>query len=305
MVVHMSRGYSTPCAREIGYEMRRRRVEAKVTSVDLGRALGWGPSKISRIESGLYPVSDTEVSQYLAWLHVPHQEIDYVLDVKDIDERDLGFWMRSPDTGPMPKSLRSLVYHEATAEASTSYEIQVVPGLLQTEAYVTELLIADPHAPSEQVPAYVRARMDRQSILGWPRPGHFTFYIHENALRLPIGDAITMQDQLLHLLFSSARSNVTIKVVPVAAGARSVCQGSFLLLQYGEKHRPLVFLDAYTGGLFLDDPQYVREYQSLRPKLDAISLSEGESGEFLATLASDYDDRVKGVLDADVEEEQL
>lgn len=305
MVVNMSRGYSTPCAREIGYEMRRRRVEAKVTSVDLGRALGWGPSKISRIESGLYPVSDTEVSQYLAWLHVAHEEIDYVLDVKDIDERDLGFWMRSPDTGPMPKSLRSLVYHEATASTSTSYEMEVIPGLLQTEAYVTELLIGTGRVPDLLLPAYVRARKDRQTILGRSGQAHFTFFIHENAVRLPIGDAITMQDQLLHLVFSAARSNVSIRVVPAAAGARAVCQGSFRLLEYGKRHRPLVFLDAYTGGLFIDDQTYVAEYQKLRPKLDAVALSEGESGEFLAALASDYDDRVRGVPDADVEEEQL
>jgi hypothetical protein len=276
-----------------------------MTSVDLGRALGWSPSKTSRVESGLYPVSDTEVSQYLAWLHVPHEEIDYVLDVKEIDERDLGFWMRSPDTAPMPKSLRSLVYHEATALASTSYETEVVPGLLQTEAYVTELLIGTGRVPDRHLPAYVRARKDRQTILGRSSPGEFTFYIHENALRLPIGSDITMQDQLLHLVFSSVRSNVSIRVVPASAGARAVCQGSFLLLEYGKKHRPMVFLDAYTGGLFVDDPKYVREYQSLRPRLDAISLSEGESSEFLATLASDYDERVKGVPDADVEEEQL
>jgi transcriptional regulator with XRE-family HTH domain len=301
----MSRGFSTPCAREIGHEMRRRRQEAKMTSVDLGRALGWGPSKISRIESGVYPVSDTEVSQYLAWLHVPHEEIDYVLDVKEIDERDLGFWMRAPDIGPMPKSLRSLVYHEATAEVSTSYETEVVPGLLQTEAYVTELLRGTGRVSEQHLPAYVRGRMDRHSILERPDPGYFTFYIHENALRLPVGDAVTMQDQLLHLLFSSVRKNVSIRVVPLSAGARAVCQGSFRLLEYGKAHRPLVFLDAYTGGLFIDDPEYVREYQRLHPKLDAIALTEGESGEFLAALASDYDDRVKGVVDEDVEEEQL
>jgi hypothetical protein len=76
------------------------------------------------------------------------------------------------------------------------------------------------------------------------------------------------------------------------------------LLEYEKKDRPLVFLDSWTGGVFLDDSASIAEYRSLPRKLDAISLSGAESQLWLADLASDHG-RGKGVPDAGLEEEQL
>jgi len=57
----MTRGYSTPCARELGYEMRLRRQRIGLNAVDLSRIVGWSESKISRAELGMYRVSAVEV----------------------------------------------------------------------------------------------------------------------------------------------------------------------------------------------------------------------------------------------------
>jgi hypothetical protein len=65
---------------------------------------------------------------------------------------------------------------------------------------------------------------------------------------LPVGDPSLMREQLLHLVFTAAKSNVTIKVVPTSAGGHTVCLGSYLLLEYSKEHRPLVFIDSWTGG---------------------------------------------------------
>jgi len=62
----MSRGYSTPCAREIGAALRKQREQAGLSSAALARALDWAQSKLSRVQSGIYPVSEGEVSLYRA-----------------------------------------------------------------------------------------------------------------------------------------------------------------------------------------------------------------------------------------------
>jgi transcriptional regulator with XRE-family HTH domain len=300
----MSRGYSTPCAREIGYELRKRRLQAKLSAADLSRGLGWAPTKMSRIESGLYPVSDSEISHYLGWCHVPPEEMSYVQDLKKIDDRDLGFWLREHGAGPLHPVLRTLAYHEGTASRSINYESEVVPGLLQIEGYAAALFRAA-SVPESEVASLVRGRLDRQSVLGRPSPGEFIFFIHQQALLLPVGDSSVMHEQLLHLMFSAARRSVSIRVVPLSAGERSACRGPFQLFECSRKeHRPVTFLDTWSVGLFIDDPEYVADYRRLVGLLDQIALPEGQSLDLLAVMASEHEP-ARGEVHAHVEEEQL
>lgn len=242
----------------------------------------------------MYPVTEGEVSLYLGRCHVPPDEMQYVRELQKIEERDPGLWSR-------PRTMRSLAYHESTALRVTNYEPEFVPGLLQTDAYMTELFRAN-NLSDDEVRACVEVRKDRQAILYQSNPADFLFFVYEQAFRLPIGDPDTMRDQLLHLVFIAARSNIDIRVVPTSAGVHSICRGSFLLLEYGKGHRPLVFLDSWTGGMFIDDRMYVTEYRRLLPKLDSIALSGAESQLWLADLASDHG-RAKGEPDAELEDQ--
>jgi transcriptional regulator with XRE-family HTH domain len=106
--------------------MRLRRERLKVSASDLGRALGWSASKMSRVELGMYRISEVEVTHYLATCRVSEQDLFDLLDLKRDEERNLGFWMRPHETGRLSNSLRSLVYHESTAIKSTCYEPEVV-----------------------------------------------------------------------------------------------------------------------------------------------------------------------------------
>jgi hypothetical protein len=259
---------------------------------------------MSRIESGLYPVSDAEISHYLGWCHVPPDEMAYVQDLKKIDERANGFWMREQGVGPLHPALRTLAYHEGTADRSINYESEVVPGLLQIESYAAALF-RGASVPESEIATLVRGRLDRQSVLGRPSPGEFIFFIHQQALLLPVGDASVMHEQLLHLMFSAARRSVSIRVVPLSAGERSACRGPFQLFEYQRKeHRPLAFLDTWSVGLFIDDPEYVADYRGLTGVLDQIALPEGQSLDLLAMMVSEQEP-ARGEADAHLEEEQL
>jgi transcriptional regulator with XRE-family HTH domain len=299
----MTRGYSTPCARELGYEMRIWRQRAGLSATEVSRYLGWSLSKTSRAELGMYRISEVELVHYLAACKVPHEQVWDLRMLKQEEERNLGYWVRAIKTGQVSDRLRSLVYHESTAIRSISYEPEVIPGLLQTEDYASALIRAA-EVSAEEFAAALKARMDRQAILQRRETAEFTFYIHENALRLPVGDQQIMHEQLLHLVFSTTRQRLGIRVVPVSAGARLARTGDFRLFEYAKEHRPVIYLDGRVGALFLDEDSFVASYRELVTKLDAIALDEGQSREFLASLASDHD-RVRGVLDAQLEEEQL
>lgn len=293
---------TTACYRELGAELRKAREAAGLTEAELADQLGWSTTRISRSERGYIQLSEIDVIFYLSFCGIH--------GISGSDQRAMcreaaskaGHWLRRHPTG-LSDAVRSLIYHESTANASTSYEPDFVPGLLQTEAYTRALTLR--RSPNSDISLAVRVRKHRQQILYRPRPASFTFFVHENALRLVIGCRSIMHEQVLSLLFLDGLPHLSVRVVPASAGAKGMFGGSFRLLEYAD-HRPLVYLDGLACGLFLEDNEFVDDYRSLLPAIANVALPEGQSREVLATIASDYD-REGTDLDAchHVEEEQL
>ena len=213
-----------------------------------------------------------------------------------------GWPVRSSDRR-IDGSLQSLIFHESSAEHSIAYEPLAIHGLLQTPAYARAHITAvTPDIAEDRVAGAVRTRMERRQILYLPNPARFTFYIHERALRLLVGTDEIMQEQLLHLVLTAALDNVTMRILPSAAG---MLGDAFRLMEFHEC-RPIVYLDNLVfGGLILDDPDYVNGYYELVSVFADVALDEGQSREFVADLADAYDrGSQRGVTDV-LAQEQL
>jgi transcriptional regulator with XRE-family HTH domain len=293
---------TTACYRELGAELRRIREAAGLTETQLSEQLGWSITRISRSERGYVALSEIDVIVYLAFCGVYGTFGSAQRAMCREAEPKPGYWIRRHEEG-LPDATRSLIYHESTAIASTSYEPAFVPGLLQTEGYIRALTTE--RWPNWDAGVAVRIRQERQWILHRPSPARFMFIVHESALRMTVGDHAIMHEQLLALLLLDGLPHVGVRVVPAAAEAQAVFGGAFRLLEY-HNHQPLIYLDCQFGGLFLEDSEYVDSYRSLIPIIANVALNEGQSREVLATIASDYD-REGADPDAhdDVEEEQL
>lgn len=298
----MSDLISTAGYRELGAELRRIREAAGLTGAELADKLDWTPTRISRIELGYNRLDEIDLILYMAFCGVYGPDAFEQRALCREAEAKPGFWLRRHEEH-LPDSTRSLLYHESTASASISYEPEFVPGLLQTEAYIraltTELW------PDWDADLAVRIRQERQRILRREQPARFTFFVHEDALRLMVGNHATMHEQVLALLILDGLPHIAIRVVPASAGAQAKIGGSFRLFEY-TGHQPLVYLDGPKTGLFLEDQEYVDDYRALLPTVANIALNEGQSREWLAALASKYD-REGANRDARdrVEEEQL
>ncbi|TDV57276.1 hypothetical protein CLV71_101147 [Actinophytocola oryzae] len=100
--------------------------------------------------------------------------------------------------------------------------------------------------------------MERRQVLYRSHAARFTFYLHEQALQLRVGTDQEMHEQLLHLVLTAALANVTVRVVPTAAG---VFGDAFHLMEL-DQHWPIVYLGGLRfGGLILEDPDYVNSYR--------------------------------------------
>jgi transcriptional regulator with XRE-family HTH domain len=301
----MGRGHASACYRELGAELRKRRDDAGLTGDDIGRVTGWHRSKVSRVELGQAEISVVDAIHYLAACKVFVTEAQGILALCRDAERKLGYWLSSHDDRE-EGSFSSLIYHEATADRSVGYEPMVIPGLLQTRAYARLWIEQTPGISPDGIAAAVRMREDRQQILHRPIPGQFVFFVHEQALRLQVGNRAIMHEQLLKLVLMAALPHVTLRVLPASKGERGLFGGSFCVFEYRD-HNPLVYFSAAWNGVFLEDTDFVAEYRRLLPRLASVALDEGQSRALTAELADALDRRSirrdAGIYE--LEEEQL
>jgi hypothetical protein len=160
---------------------------------------------------------------------------------------------------------------------------------LQTEGYMRAVMHASVSVPEDGVEPRVAARLARQSLLRRRyRPPYLIFVIDEQVLRRPVGGRAVMHEQLLHLVFLTAQPHVTLRVVPLSAGAHAGMNGPFWLLEHTDRP-PVVYLENETSSLFLEDAKDIVAYRLILAKLADIALDEGQSRTFVADLANEYD----------------
>ncbi|MFC0113740.1 Scr1 family TA system antitoxin-like transcriptional regulator [Kibdelosporangium aridum] len=253
-----------------------------MTLAELSQTLGWSISRTSRIENGLATVSDVELAHYMAYLGSTLAETLELVRFRQ--GRDRGYWL-SPHGLRLEDSLNSLAFHEASAIATLHYQPLVVPGLLQTEDYARAMISRETWRTSDNIEECVQARMYRQRVV---TRGRHEFYVHEQALRLQVGNPRLMQEQLLKLVLLADLQDVHVRIVPLAAGERSVFGNSFGLFEY-DSGRPLLSLPNFATTVFIEDPEHVDPFVLLTPSIEQVALDTRQSQELLAAIALDYE----------------
>lgn len=297
----MGRNNAAACYRELGAEMKKLREMAGLTGAQVARRTNWSTTKLSRMETGHLNISVTDLVWFLGICGVPYEVAVPLIDLCRHSKADNGYWLSAHGEW-IPDTLSSLIYHEANASVSTSYEPMVVPGLLQTEDYARAMISRESWRTIADVDAAVQTRLDRQRALS-RRQACFVFYIHEQALRLEVGGPAVMHEQLLALTLASSAATVMVRVVPAASGELSYFGQDFRMFQF-EEHNPLIYLSGPVAALFIEDQQYVSTYELMTADLASVAMGAEESRELMSAMADDYD---RGSMDAAgrVEEEQL
>jgi hypothetical protein len=298
----MGNRYASAAYRELGTMLRQVRERAGLTETALARKLGWPLTTVSRMENGWRTSTTTDVIQYVVMCGMKWRGAQPFVEFTRMAERKQGYYVSDQGIGG---SLQSLIFHESSASHSIIYEPQVIHGLLQTPEYARALITAvNSDFTEDWVAGVVRTRMERRRILHLQNPARFTFYIHENALRLRVGTNEVMHEQLLHIVLTAALDNVAVRILPSVAGERTAFGGAFHLMEFRE-HRPTVYLDYLGGGgLILDDSKYVRSYHEIVPMLADIALDEGQSRHLAAALADEYDRGSQRVVEDVLAQEQ-
>jgi transcriptional regulator with XRE-family HTH domain len=264
-------------------ELRRLRETAGVTIDHVAERLECSGSKISRIETGQTGVTPRDVRDMLSIYGVDLEYAETLLRIAR-EARQKGWWQLYGDvlTG-------AYVGLEAAADRVRSYEALVVPGLMQTEDYAQAMIhAARPDISLAEVEKRVRVRMSRQSLLTQDDPLDLWVVLDEAVLHRPVGGAEVMTRQLLHLVQVSELPNVTLQVLPFAAGAHAGMDGTFTILLYDESaDQNFVFAANAAGGLFLEKDDELQRYGFIFDYLRANALRPADSASMIVKLAKE------------------
>ncbi|MFC4588197.1 helix-turn-helix domain-containing protein [Sphaerisporangium corydalis] len=265
--------------RRLARELRKMREKSGLSPEGAAARLGWSRSKVSRVETGRTRASPSDVTQ-VCDLYGADSAVRAALVqlAKDVQQR--GWWTAYADvfTG-------SYIGLEDEAAHIHQWEVQLIPGLLQTEDYARAVISAGrPDACDvEDVHRRVMARMARRTLLSRPNAPELYAVLDEGALRRPIGGTDLMCDQLEALLVSARRSNVTIRILPYSIGAHAGMEGAFSILSFSEEVDPdVAYVEGTAGDVYVEGSEQVDRYKVAFARICDAALPPSESLRLIA-----------------------
>lgn len=283
------RGGPTVLRIVLGTQLRRLREAAGITREAAGDAIRGSHAKISRLELGRVSCKERDVADLLT-LYGVTDEADRA-DFLTLAGRTSspGWWHRYNDV--LPGWFETHIGLEEAASVIRTYEVQFVPGLLQTADYaraVTQL--GHPRASADEVERRVELRVQRQDLLTVQDAPRLWAVIDEASLRRSPGGPEVMADQLRHLLAMSELPNVTLQIAPFSLGGLAAAGGPITVLRFQEPDLPdIVYLEQLTSALYLDKRDDVDHYLAVMDRLSAQAESPRESLAILERLLKQQD----------------
>lgn len=200
------------------------------------------------------------------------------------DANSPGWWHKYGDV--LPDWFQVYVGLEEAAVLIRLYEVQFVPGLLQTADYARAVVrLGQPGASAEEIERRVSLRMSRQELLSKPDAPRLWAVVDEAALRRPIGGKEVMRAQLERLIEVTKEPNITLQVVPFSSGGHAAEGGAFTILRFPEVDLPdVVYVEQLTSSLYLDKRDDVERYTEVMERLSVESESPEHTTEILSGM---------------------
>jgi transcriptional regulator with XRE-family HTH domain len=264
----------------LGTQLRRLRERAGLTRAAAGDSIRASDSKISRLELGRVGFKDRDVADLLTLYGVTDQEEREQLLRLAKQTNQPGWWHRYNDL--MPKWFEDFVGLEEAARQIKTYELQFVPGLLQTEEYARALAShGDPKQANDDVERRVALRIRRQKLLVGPQAPRLWAIIDESVLYRPIGGPRVLKAQIDQLLELSALSHIALQVVPYSiSGYHS--EGAFTLLSFAEPELPnIAYIEHLAGALYLEKLDEIEIYSRAHDQLAVAGDTPDRSRQLL------------------------
>jgi transcriptional regulator with XRE-family HTH domain len=198
--------------------------------------------------------------------------------------------MPARDGEDTPEWLSTYLGMEQSAIELRAHEPEVVYGLLQTPRYTEEVVrkVGLSDVPDTYVREAIKQRRHRQQRV---RDGSLVLDViqAEQALRVRLGDAAVMAEQLAELVTLAKLPNVTVRVTPFEAGQHEARRLDTFVIMTHAWGNPRVWIEGYGGGQFITDADEVRYFIAALDQAAGLALTPNESMSFISDLATQWE----------------
>ncbi|REK89418.1 XRE family transcriptional regulator [Streptomyces inhibens] len=254
----------------IGALLSHFRKAARITQPGLAERVGLHEDTIGSIEQGRRPLKIDLAETF-----------DELLDTKGA----LAIAVRKvPVREKLPAFVQDYLEYEEEALTLLWYENQVVPGLLQTEAYIRAVFhCLYPPIGGEQFEEWVTGRLNRQKALTRKPPPMMNFILEEVTLHRPVGGAEVMHEQIRHLRQCAELPFLGLQIMPTSRGNHAGLAGPMIVLETPD-HDDLAYVEGQLTSFLHDDPDHVSALQQKYGMLRSQALTPEETMSLLDDL---------------------
>lgn len=249
----------------LGARLRAARESINLNSTEATKALGWYAGKLSKIEQGDVPTSDKDLAATIRVFKIEPKEAGELQRLASLARRKL-------PPSRVPEWSAKYVHLVAAASSLKLWNADAFPGTVQTADYARAQLERVVTVPAADVQHMAQDRAARVERLRAPDAPRLWLVVGEEALHRAIGGPATLRGQLEQVRDLAELENVSVQVVPFAAGAHASHGVSFSIVTLMEGRPGVV----YVGGLTTSDylgREHVRVYDLAFDNLRADALS--------------------------------
>ncbi|MET9294441.1 helix-turn-helix transcriptional regulator [Streptomyces sp. NPDC003077] len=270
---------STVLGRRLGGELLRMREARGLRQAAAAEALTASVPKVAKIERGLVPVRDPDVRALCHLYEVTDPDtVAGLLHMAKLDRerrKAKGWWKQYPEKA----DIAEYIGMEDVAVRVRSWQLSLVPGLLQTPDYTAALGGGQAIGmDADLIKQSVEIKQNRQARLSGDKPLSLWAVVWEPALRQQVGGCAVMSEQLRHLLEMADKPNVRLQVLPLSAGAFPGMPGAFSIVSFAESDAiDVVYADSTSGTVWLESEAQAALHGELFDGTVHLALSERSS----------------------------
>jgi transcriptional regulator with XRE-family HTH domain len=247
-------------------QLRGHRESMKLTVDDVAAHLDTAPRTVHRWEAGKSIPGLAVLRVLLDHYGVTDPLARMELETLRAEGKAPGWW--TPYSSDVRPTFATFLGLEVDALSLMEYSAILVPGLLQTEAYMRAVMSkAVPRLSDEAIDKRVGVRLERQ-LDKFSRQTLRHFVIDESILWRRVGGVDTMREQLAHLLDLAKSRLITIQVLPLAVGEFASVLGNFSVLTFERlDDPPVACIELLRGDLYADGTDselYTQHFDKLR-----------------------------------------
>jgi transcriptional regulator with XRE-family HTH domain len=268
--------------RRLARALRQLREGSGRTIEEVAEKLEISASTVSRMETAQSGVRPRDLRFLLDMYEVTEAEREQLLQISR-ERRQQRWWQEYAD---LPNI--AVAGFEADASTISQYSTQLVPGLLQCEAYARAVLKAIRlDAKPGDVERRLELRLHRQELLTSEHAPEYWVVLDEAVIRREVGGPVVMAEQLGQLIEVAKLPNVTLQVLPFSSGAHAGMDGEFTILHYRESADPdVVYLENTGSDLYFEERDVTRRYNRIFDHLRAAAQNPAESIRTLGSIQS-------------------